>query len=124
MKKKLIIDDNVNHAVSMKDVIETKDYNVDTANSCTEALKLVEKTSYDLFLIDLVMPEINGVETFEKIKKINSKAKAISFTAFGVKEDGDVGLIVQAMSAGMIEEYLRKPIFPDELFEAIEKHAK
>jgi len=100
----------------------TKDYVVDTANGCGEAIKLMKDNKYDLFLMDLVMDEKDGVETFKEIRKIDPKANAVLFTAFGIQEDGEAGLLSKAIIADIHDEYLRKPIDAEELFNAVEKH--
>jgi len=70
MKKILIIeDDNSIHNV-IEELLQTNNYSTYNAYSGTEALLLLEKEKYDLILLDLMLPGINGEEIIKKIKDI------------------------------------------------------
>lgn len=113
-KTLLLVDDNADFLDSTKDVLEGAGYNVITAMSGEEALLVTERRSFDLILMDIKMPGINGVETFIRMKGHNAGSKAILFTAYSM---GD--LIRKALEEGALE-VLSKPIDMAKLIQTIE----
>jgi len=75
----------------------------------------VKKQGYNVIFMDMVMPEMNGLETFREIKKVMPGAKVILFT--GYFKDAE-GVIVQGLKEGMIDEFIRKPYFADEIMKS------
>ena len=69
MKKILVVDDDELVGIAIKEELGIEDYEVDYCLSGQEAIKNVKTESYDLIIIDLVMPEMDGVETCKTIKK-------------------------------------------------------
>lgn len=68
----LYIDDDINMLNSGEDILVNAGYNVSLAKSGSQALKLLSRnTGYDLILLDVDMPEMDGYETFEEIRKIS-----------------------------------------------------
>jgi DNA-binding NarL/FixJ family response regulator len=78
-----------------------------------EAVQLVEQHHPDVVLLDLVMPEMNGVEAAGKIKAICPTAHILILTSFG--EDNQIIPAIQAGAQG----YLLKDIKPDQLVQAV-----
>ena len=116
MKKKiLLVDDNWAFIDSVKDVLEDEGYNVVTALSGEEAVSFIQKESFDLVLMDIKMPGLNGVESFIKMKEMNPDVKVILFTAY-VFED----LIQQARDEGALA-VLKKPLDMDYLLLTIKE---
>lgn len=67
----LIIDDNVNNLYSLECILkQLDDVDITQASLATDALKLLEKQEVDLILVDIQMPEMNGFEFFNEIKKV------------------------------------------------------
>ena len=67
----LYIDDDINMLNSGEDILVNAGYEVSLAKSGTQAVKLLSKNSdYDLILLDVDMPDMDGYETFEEIRKI------------------------------------------------------
>jgi len=123
IKKLLIIDDNFNQCVTLKKILDAKGYQTFTAANSQEAFKLVAETDFDLVLTDLILKgDKNGVEIFREMKKIKPNIKVMLFTGYGPEEERH--LLMESVLEGMIDEFLRKPIGPEELIEAIEKHTK
>ena len=90
-------------------------FDVITAASGAEALKILETKSADLVLLDVMMPQMTGFEVCEKIRA-NPKFKSlpvIILTAKGQKEDAEKGLSVGA------DDYIIKPFDPTELAEQV-----
>ena len=88
MKKILVIDDEPDITSSVKNGLERKGFEVHTQNDPVKALEDFKPDVYDLMLIDIRMPKMNGFELYREIKKKNdSKAKICFFTAFEVYYD-------------------------------------
>lgn len=113
--KILLTDDNEEFALNVKDILETKGYEVLVANSGFSALKIISRSPVDLVLMDIKMPVMNGVEAFKKIKEITPLTPVIMLTAFALEE-----LIQESLQNGAFA-CLRKPLDFDELFATIEK---
>ena len=121
--KLLIVDDDLNYRKTLKKILDTKGYQTFTAANSQEAFELIAETDFNLILMDLLLKgDKNGVELFKEIKKANPNVKAMLFTAYGPQEEHR--LLMEAQLEGMIDEFLRKPIDPEELIKAIEKHTK
>jgi CheY-like chemotaxis protein len=122
----LIIDDEISQCAIIKDIFDELGYICATANNCDEAVALVKKTNFDIILLDLVLPDKNGVEIFREIKTIRPKAKAILFTGLitGFGQQKDLELMISAKANGIIDEYLRKPLKIAELMTIIKKYTE
>jgi len=113
----LVVDDNQEFCQNVRDILEMKDYAVSTAYDGFQALKLVEGDSFDMVLMDVKMPVMDGVETYKKVKEIAPETPVIMVTAFAVED-----LIREALREGAFGS-LKKPLDFDKLFELIEKAA-
>ena len=123
IKKLLIIDDDFNQCITLKKILDAKGYQTFTAANSQEAFKLVAETDFDLVLTDLILKgDKSGVEIFKEMKKIKPDIKVMLFTGYGPEEEHR--LLMESQLEGMIDEGLRKPIGPEELIKAIEKHTK
>ncbi len=119
----LIVDDDPEQCKSLKDILEVNGYQVDTALSSQAALGAVKIKQYDLVIIDLVLKEEkNGVDVFKEMKNIRPEIKGLLFTGYGPQEE--IGLIFEAAKAGLLDEILRKPIWPEEFLKAVAKHTR
>jgi DNA-binding NtrC family response regulator len=117
----LVIDDDVNQCKTLKSILDKKGYQTYIATGSAEALRLVKEKELDLVIIDLIIKgDKNGVEIFKDMKKIKPDIKAVLFTGYGPQEE--MRLLHEALLEGMLDEILRKPIWPDELIKAVEKH--
>ena len=113
--KVLVVDDNKEFCRNVKDILELKDYAVATAYDGLKALELVKGNCFDIVLMDVKMPVMDGVETFKKIKEIAPKTPVIMVTAYAVED-----LIREALREGAFGS-LRKPLDFDRLFELMEQ---
>ena len=91
----LVVDDQFGDRETLKGVLEDKGYRVATAADGAEAIRLVKERHYDVIFLDVKLPGINGVETFEKVKKIDPGAAVIMMTGY-TEED----LVKRALSCG------------------------
>ena len=86
MKKILVVDDEPDITFSIKSVLETNGFaSVDIFNDPADVISEYNnqpRTMYDLLIIDIMMPRMNGFELYEKIKKIDHNAKVCFITAY------------------------------------------
>ncbi|EJR25866.1 response regulator transcription factor [Bacillus cereus] len=81
----LVVDDHVAVGLGTKALIEKYDeMNVDVVHNSIEVEKIIKNQKYDVYLIDLQMPNINGLELSKKILKIHSEASILIFTGFDI----------------------------------------
>jgi DNA-binding NtrC family response regulator len=107
--KILIVDDEKIVRESLYHWFEDEGYLVDTAIDGLDALKQFDKGKYDLILLDMKMPGMNGIELLTKIKEIDKDSVVILITAFA-----SVPTAIQALKEGAYD-YVTKPVDPDEL---------
>jgi two-component system response regulator HydG len=110
----LVVDDDTDLADGMADVLDAKGYHVSVANNGFAALELVKKTSFDIVLMDIRMPGMNGVETYRRIKEVRPKIKAIVMTAYSVED------VVEEAIQERVYKVLNKPVDLDGLMALIE----
>lgn len=84
----LIVDDQVNLLTTLKFIFEDNGFNVTMVSSGIEAVKRIKEKSYDIVLLDVNMPEMDGLETFREIKKHSPTSSIIMMT--GNKESAQV----------------------------------
>ena len=113
-KRILVVDDDTMNLVRTK-MILGKSYNVLLAESGEEALKKLKSERVDLILLDIEMPNMNGIETFERMKDNKIEVPVIFLTASGYKED-----VLSALKLGAVN-YLKKPFYPEELLKRVAK---
>lgn len=113
----LLIDDEPAQITSIKSFLKRRTYSVLTANSGEEGLSFINEGNIDLVLTDFRMPEMNGLEVVQQIKKSNPDIPVVVITAYSDTKDA-----VKVMKEGAFD-YLSKPIDLDEL-EILVKKAK
>ena len=90
-------------------------YQVETASTISDALKLVETHPFSLFIFDSLLPDGSGVELCRRVRKFNQQTPIIFYSGLAFETD-----IRNALGAGA-QAYLVKPVDLTELIEAIEK---
>jgi len=115
METILIIDDNADLCFGLSSILKDKGYNAITAGNGKEAFKVIEKKSPDLALLDVRLPEMDGMKILEKMKKIDKDLVIVMLTAYG-----DVKEAVKAMKLGAFD-YITKPFDNEELLLIIKK---
>jgi DNA-binding response OmpR family regulator len=83
----LVVDDEINQSLLYQQELEDEGYDVDTANSGMDALELVKKMQYDLVLLDIGMPEMDGLETLSRLLGVDNKIPVIINTAYPSYKD-------------------------------------
>jgi two-component system, OmpR family, response regulator ChvI len=81
----LLIDDERDITFAFRTSLEDKGFIVDSFNDPQEAVSNFKAGFYDLLLIDVKMPKMNGFELYQEIEKVDNKAKVCFITAFEVK---------------------------------------
>lgn len=111
----LVVDDEASIRESLKDWLMEDGYSVALAIDGEDAILRVEASQYDVILLDLKMPGIDGLETMRRIKEISPDSEVLMMTAYAA-----VDTAVLAMKEGAFD-YLVKPFDPDEIELQIKK---
>jgi signal transduction histidine kinase/DNA-binding response OmpR family regulator len=117
-KRILLVDDNpVNQKYALR-LLSKIGYEADMAANGIEAIRALEKSAYDLVLMDVQMPEMDGLEATRLIRSRQSNVRdhgvpIIALTAHAMKEDRE-----RCTEAGM-DHYISKPIRPEKLLEVL-----
>lgn len=114
-KRILLVDDEANVIKVFSDVLRNENYIVKGVENGPEAIKAIEKETFDLALVDLKMPRMDGIEVLENIKKIKPHLPVIIYTGYG-----SVTTAVESMRK-RAADYLNKPFSPEELKSSIKK---
>src|SRR4029450_9327811 len=103
----LVVDDDVDRCRNLSDILTDLGYRVDTAHDGPSALELVRRNAYDVALLDLKMPGMDGLTLYREIKKLRAGTVAIIVTAYAGGTTAS-----EAMTAGAWQ-VLPKPVdFP------------
>ena len=101
----LLIDDNLDSCQTAAKLLRLAgDYESDIAQDVFTALELIEKKEYALAIIDYQMPDMNGVELFQRMKQIRPDLKAIFVTGYAT-----IDVVFPALEAGVLR-VLAKPV--------------
>jgi two-component system response regulator HydG len=113
-KRIFVIDDDKEHAESLADILEMRGYEVDVAHSGEAALARARETGFDIALMDVKLPGINGVETYREFRRLHPQARVMMMTGFSVG-----ALVAEAIDQGALG-VLHKPFSPQALLEFVE----
>ena len=111
----LVVDDEPNYLVVLSELLKEEGFEVFTAQSGEDGLKIAKENDLDLIITDMRMPGMDGLELLKTVKSFNHDLPVIMVTAFG-----EVEKAVVAMKAGAYN-YLAKPFSNDELLVNIRK---
>jgi DNA-binding NtrC family response regulator len=109
MAKILIVDDEKSIRITLQQCLELAGYEVEMAVGGEHAIQKLAAATYDLILLDMKMPDIDGLEVLRRVKKQLAETPVIMITAYGT-----VATAVEAMKLGAID-YLEKPFTTDEI---------
>jgi len=119
-RKVLVVDDIEMNQQLAKHIMQSWGFTVDVAANGKEAVEKVEKNTYDLVLMDIQMPEMDGMQATENIRQLKDAGKAstpiVALTANLLNGDGD-----RYLQKGM-NDYLPKPLDEQRLFQLISKN--
>ncbi len=99
----LIVEDEQDMLAGLRNILSSRGYNVETAGDGRSGLEKVEKSTFDVVITDLKMPDVNGIEVLRKVKEIHSDTIVIVITGYGTVENA-----VEAMKLGAYD-YIAKP---------------
>jgi CheY-like chemotaxis protein len=103
----LVVDDDVDTCCNLSDILTDMGYRVDTAHDGLSALELVRKQPYDIALLDLKMPGMDGLTLYRELRKLRAETVAIVVSAFAARNT-----TAEALAAGAWQ-VLSKPVdFP------------
>ena len=112
--KVLIVDDAIFMRTMIRDILEKNGFEiVGEASSGKEAIEKYQRLKPDLVTMDIVMPEMGGIEAVKSIMKIDPNAKILMCSAMGQK-----ALVIEAIQAGA-KDFVVKPFQPSAVIEAI-----
>ena len=109
MMKILLLEDDMILCDSLKDFLELEGYSVDTAHRGPEVFDLTFNKKYDLYILDVNVPDLNGFDVLRSLKEAGDKTPAIYITALT-----DINSISRGFEIGA-EDYIKKPFDPEEL---------
>jgi DNA-binding response OmpR family regulator len=113
MKKILIVEDELNMVNGLKDNLEFEGYEVDTAMEGSSGLQKILQHTYDLVLLDVMLPELSGFDICKAVRKEGVNTPIILLTAKGEEIDKVLGLEFGA------DDYITKPFSLRELLARI-----
>lgn len=113
-KKILIIDDDPHCLQLYGFAIEKAGYQVTLADKKSKIIREIETGTFDLLLIDLILPDIDVSELIEKFHKINRNAKVILITGYP-----ELMSSIEYLLESHIYEYLTKPISPNKIIQTV-----
>ncbi len=109
----LVVDDEEIMRDVLSDLLSSESYAVDLAEDGSRALEMVREKDYDVVLLDLMLPDIDGMQVLEELNKIENGPAAIILTAFG-----SIDKAVRATKLGAFD-FITKPFKNDELLLAV-----
>lgn len=115
-KNVLICDDAAFMRMMIKNVLTKGGYNVaGEAENGARAVEKYKELSPDLVLMDITMPEMDGIQALKEIKKIDGSAKVIMCSAMGQQ-----AMVIESIQAGA-KDFIVKPFQEDRVLEAVKK---
>ena len=115
-KNIMICDDAAFMRMMIKDILTKNGYNV--VGEAENGLKAVEKyqeTKPDLVLMDITMPEMDGIQALKKIKQADPNASVVMCSAMGQQ-----AMVIESIQSGA-RDFIVKPFQPDRVLEAVKK---
>ncbi len=114
----LLLEDDADLGSTILEVLESAGYRVDLARDGAQAADFSYETAYDLYIFDINVPEINGIELLKDLRNASDNTPAIYITALS-----DLNTLSKAFEAGA-EAYLKKPFLPEELLIRVDARLK
>lgn len=112
-KKILIVDDDEGICKTLGLILEDEGFIIDVANSGKEALKKSETSNYNVVLLDIRLPDIEGTKLLKAFRQSTPKMIKIMMTGFP-----QIGNAIEALNLGA-DAYFMKPVHPDDVIKTI-----
>ena len=114
----LIVDDNEGILETLSAILEEKGYDTDTAKNGREAIEKSKKNFYDLALLDIKLPDIEGTKLLTEMKETKPKMVKIMMTGYASLQNA-----VEALNLGA-DAYITKPLDPENLLKIVNEKLK
>ncbi|MGF0034569.1 response regulator [Bariatricus sp. SGI.154] len=115
-KNILICDDAAFMRMMLKDILNKNGYNViGEAENGIKAVDKYRETVPDLVLMDITMPEMDGIQALKKIKEADADAKVVMCSAMGQQ-----AMVIESIQAGA-QDFIVKPFAPERVLEVVKK---
>ena len=111
----LLVDDELEFVDTLAKRLAARDYHVDVAYDGEQALEAVAQHGYDVMVLDLRMPGMDGIEVLQRIKQAEHEVEVVILTGHGAAEEEHAARALGAF------EYLHKPADIKDLVDAIER---
>ena len=109
MKKILLLEDDYELAQTLKELLESNSYSVDVVYDGEKAIDATYDNRYDLYIFDINVPEISGLELLESLRTADDTTPTLFISAMI-----DLKTIAKGFAVGA-DDYIKKPFFPEEL---------
>ena len=116
MVKVLVVEDNPLNMELVMEILLAQGFTVNEAINGEDAIRKAEVENYDLILMDIELPGIDGVEVTKILKAKNKKTPVIALTSYAMKGDRD-----RFLAAGF-DEYLPKPLDITDFLNRLDKY--
>ncbi|MCM1495347.1 MAG: response regulator [Bacteroides sp.] len=115
-KNILICDDAAFMRMMIKDILTKNGYNVaGEAENGAKAVEKYQETKPDLVLMDITMPEMDGIQALKKIKQMDPNANVVMCSAMGQQ-----AMVIESIQSGA-RDFIVKPFQPERVLEAVKK---
>jgi len=111
----LVVDDDPGHRTTLRTVMKSWNYSINEAENGQKAVEMAKQAPFDLILMDIKMPKMNGYIATKKIKEKNPDIPVIAITAHALKGDKETSI------EHGCDAYISKPINIENLLELIEQ---
>lgn len=115
MARILLVEDDVSFCTMLSTFLQKKQYEVETAFTAGDAYALLESQQFDLVISDVRLPDGEGLEILQEVKKKNPSRQVIMMTGYA-----EIEMAVRAMKEGAFD-YIEKPFRPEMILQTIEK---
>ena len=109
MKRILLLEDDFELAETIQELLKESNYEVDMVHNGNDAVDASYEKSYDLYVFDINVPDMSGLEILESLREADDSTPAIFISALV-----DMNSIAKAFEIGA-DDYIKKPFFPEEL---------
>lgn len=115
MPKIIIVDDEEIARITLADILALEGYDIQTAGSGEAAVEILGQEPFDVMLLDLKMPGVNGMDVLDRVVQEHPKVAVIILTAYGT-----IDTAIQAIRY-QVFDYLLKPASPEQIIAAVER---
>jgi DNA-binding response OmpR family regulator len=114
-KKILVVDDEINQGLLYEQELTEEGYLVDVANSGEKAIQMIKEKKYDVVILDIGMPNMDGLETLGKMLSMDNKLQVILNTAYPSYKDNFMSwaadaYVVKSSDLTELKEKIRKSL--------------